>query len=203
MPAARPKHPSVKTARCGTGHDVRKPTAEASELRNTQQHAEGARMTRETRADAARASVFDRLRALLDELPGLFNDRVDLLSLELRSAGLSLALMLLWMAAAAILAVTAWLGIWGAIGAALILHGWPWPGVIAGIVILNLVAAIVAVLRARSLAPRLGLPLTRRHLRFGAPEDDMPPPLAAAADLATADRVMSPQGVANAMVSPP
>lgn len=160
-------------------------------------------MRRDPAADGAGATLFDRLRALLDELPGLFNDRVDLLSLELRSAGLALALMLLWTAVAAILGVTAWLGIWGAIGAALIIYGWPWPAVVAGIVILNLIAAVLAIWRARSLAPRLGLPLTRRHLRFGAQETDVPPSVPAADDLVAADRAATPQGAANSMVSPP
>ncbi|MEO8123439.1 MAG: phage holin family protein [Burkholderiales bacterium] len=148
--------------------------------------------------DAARATFFERLQALLDELPGLFNDRIDLLSLELRSAGMSLAMMLLWMTAAAILGVTAWLGIWGAVGAALILYGWPWPAVVAGIVILNLLAAVIAVSRARALAPRLGLPLTRRHLRFGIEEDA----ISASDELVVAAHNAAPQGASAAGPTP-
>lgn len=150
-------------------------------------------MPRDPNLDADRVSLFDRLQALLDELPGLFSDRVDLLSLEARSAGISMAQMLLWMVAAAILGVTAWLGLWGGIAMALVVAGWPWQGVVAGVVIVNVLAAWIAVTRARALAPRLGLPLTRRHLRFGAdqPPDasadehglaagDMPPPVVSA-----------------------
>lgn len=152
---------------------------------------EGKAMRREP--DGPRSTFFERLQALLDELPGLLNDRIDLLSLELRSAGLSLALMLLWMAAAAILGVTAWLGIWGAIGAALILYGWPWPAVVASIVILNMLAAVIAVSRARALAPRLGLPLTRRHLHFGSARNAGP----RATEPDAPNTAVTPQGAAT------
>lgn len=124
-------------------------------------------MRRDPLPDGGPATLFGRVQALLDELPGLFSDRVDLLSLELHSAGLALAQMLMWTVAAAILGVTAWLALCSGVAAALVFAGWPWQGVVTGVVILNLLVAAIAVSRARRLAPRLGLPLTRRHLHVG------------------------------------
>lgn len=125
--------------------------------------------------DPARApGLFDRLQALLTDLPGLFSDRIDLLSLELDNAGLALAQMLLWTVAAAILGVTAWLALCSGIALGLILAGIAWPWVVTGLAVVNLLAVWFALSRARALAPRLSLPLTRQHLRFGAADEDEP-----------------------------
>ena len=107
------------------------------------------------------------LGALLGNLPGLFSDRVDLLSLELQRAGLALVQLLLWGVAAALLLLTAWLGVWGALALAAVQRGVPWPWMALGIVLVNLLAAWAAIGMARRVVPRLGLPLTRRHLDFG------------------------------------
>jgi len=57
--------------------------------------------------------LLSTLQEVWQELPGLISDRVELLSLELRRAGITLAQVVVLVLAAAILAVTAWLVLWG------------------------------------------------------------------------------------------
>ena len=113
---------------------------------------------------AARQSFFGTLSALVGNLPGLFSDRVDLLSLELQRAGLTLALMLLWGVTAAMLLLAAWLGIWGAVAAMAVQSGLRWEWAAFAVVLINALAAWAAIGMARRMAPKLSLPLTRRHL---------------------------------------
>jgi hypothetical protein len=108
---------------------------------------------------------------LLDELQGLFGElrtawaeRVDLFSLELASAVRAAAQILILVVAAAIVAVTAWLGLWGVAAGVLIHLGLPWALALLIVVAINLVAAWLALARARALLSRLSLPATRRHL---------------------------------------
>jgi hypothetical protein len=99
------------------------------------------------------------------ELPGLVSDRVELLTLELKRAGLALARVVMLVVATVVFAVTAWLMLWGCIVAALVLQaGLPFPAVLFGALVFNLLATWLAVARARALLPRLTLPATRRHL---------------------------------------
>ncbi len=111
-----------------------------------------------------RESFLGALGALVANLPGLFSDRVDLLSLELQRAGLALVHLLLWGVTAAMLLLTSWLGLWAVLAAAAVQAGMPWPGAVLGVAAINLLAAWAAITAARRLAPRLGLPMTRRHL---------------------------------------
>ena len=66
------------------------------------------------------------LQGLVQELPGLISDRIELLSLELQRAGQVLAQIVALIVAAAILAVTAWLALWGGVIVALIDAGLHW-----------------------------------------------------------------------------
>ena len=113
---------------------------------------------------AAAPSWLGTLNELWKELPGLLNDRIELLSLELHRAGAALAKIVVLIVAAAILGVTAWLVLWAGLVMGLVglgLH----PAVALGVALLvNLAAAAWAVVRARSLLPLLRLPATRRHL---------------------------------------
>jgi len=111
-----------------------------------------------------RESFLGALGGLITNLPALFSDRVDLLSLELQSAGLALVHLLLWGVTAAMLILTSWLGLWAVLGAAAVHAGMPWPGAVLGVAVINLLAAWAAITAAKRLAPRLGLPMTRRHL---------------------------------------
>jgi len=108
------------------------------------------------------------LQRILNGLPGLVSDRVELLSLEMQRAGRALAQIVALLVAAAILGVAAWIAAWGGIALALIegagLH-WGWA--LAVVLLCNAAAAWIAVARARQLFPRLTLPATRRHLTLG------------------------------------
>lgn len=112
-------------------------------------------------------SLSASLALLWRDLRGLVGDRVELLSLELHRAGLALAQLLLWVLVATILASTAWLALCGAVAMWMLEQGLHWSAVLALLMVLNIGAAWFALNRARSMAPRLALPATRRHLRFG------------------------------------
>lgn len=106
-------------------------------------------------------------RALSDlwtQLPGLLNDRIELLSLELQRAGAALVQVVILIVAAAILGVTAWLVLWGAVVIALVAAGLHLAWALAAALLINVAAAFWAVARVRRLLPLLRLPATRRHL---------------------------------------
>ena len=108
--------------------------------------------------------LFESLQAIVRELPALVSDRVDLLSLELQRAGKALTQIVILVVAGAILGITAWLVLWGAIVVALVSLGMPLAATLFLVLAINIGAAVFALMRARSLVPRLGLPATRRHL---------------------------------------
>ena len=108
--------------------------------------------------------LLSTLQEVWQELPGLISDRVELLSLELRCAGITLAQVVVLVLAAAILAVTAWLVLWGGIVVALVSVGMHTALALLVAVVINLGAAAWAVMRARRLLPHLSLPATQRHL---------------------------------------
>lgn len=116
---------------------------------------------------AAARSLTDSLGRLWDELPALVNDRIELLSLELQRAGVALVQIVVLIVAAAILLVTAWLVLWGAVVMALVGLGLPMGWALLIVLLVNVAAAAWAGLRARRLLPALRLPATRRHLMIG------------------------------------
>jgi uncharacterized membrane protein YqjE len=118
---------------------------------------------------AAQPSWLASLQGLLHELPGLISDRVELLSLELQRAGQVLAQIVALIVVAAILAVTAWLALWGGVMLALIGAGLHWAAASLLVLLINLGACWWAVARVRTLAPLLQLPATRRHLTLSQP----------------------------------
>ncbi len=108
--------------------------------------------------------LFESLLALVKDLPALVSDRVDLLSLELKRAGRALAQILVLVVAGAILGITAWLVLWGAIVVGLVALGLPLALTLFLVLAINIGAAVWALMRVRRLVPMLGLPATRRHL---------------------------------------
>ena len=110
------------------------------------------------------ASLTSQVQALLKDLPGLFSDRVELLSLELQRAARALAQIVVLMVAVAILGVTAWLLLWAGAIRLLMAAGLTLEGALAVGLVLNGVVMALAVQRMRRLLPRLALPATRRHL---------------------------------------
>ncbi len=111
-------------------------------------------------------SWLDSLRGLTHELPGLIGDRIELLSLELRRAGLTLARMVALIVAASILGVTAWLALWACAVGALMAAGLHWSAALLLVLVINLGACAWALVQVRKLAPLLQLPITRKHLSF-------------------------------------
>lgn len=103
---------------------------------------------------------------LVQQLPGLVSDRLELLALELDRSGRALAQIMVWVVAAAVVGATAWLALWCGVVAALIAWGWHGPLALGAVLLINLLACGLAVARVRRLVPLLGLPATRRHLRF-------------------------------------
>ena len=102
--------------------------------------------------------------ALFADLPGLLTDRVHLLSLELRRASNALGQMVALGLLAAILFATAWITLWVGLAAAFIAVGLAWPWIVLLVLVVNLSAAIWALLRVKALAPLLALPATLRRL---------------------------------------
>lgn len=124
-------------------------------------------------------SLTDQLHALWRELPGLVSDRVELLSLELHRAAQALAQIVALLVAVAVLGVTVWLVLWGAIIRLLVGAGMPLAAALLLAIALNVLAIMAALLRVRQLLPRLKLPATRRHLMIA---PDSHPPSQEAAD---------------------
>ncbi len=102
--------------------------------------------------------------ALFADLPGLLTDRVHLLSLELRRASNALGQMVALGLLAAILFATAWITLWVGLAAAFLAVGLAWPWIVLLVLVINLSAAIWALLRVKALAPLLALPATLRRL---------------------------------------
>lgn len=125
---------------------------------------------------APQPSWLASLQGLLHELPGLISDRIVLLSLELQRAGQVLAKIVALIVAAAILAVTAWLALWGGVMVALINAGLHWVAASLIVLVINLGACWWAVIRVRTLAPLLHLPATWRHLTLSQPSTASKPP---------------------------
>lgn len=119
------------------------------------------------------ASLTDQLQALWRELPGLFSDRVELLSLELQRAMQALAQIVVLIVAVAVLGVTAWLVLWAVLIQLLVAAGLPMLASLLLAIAINVVAILVALQRVRRLLPQLKLPATRRHLMIS--PDPEPP----------------------------
>lgn len=109
-------------------------------------------------------SLFQQFKGLASELPGLISDRVELFSLELQRATQSLVQIVVLTVAIAILGVTVWFALWGALISLLVHGGLPLLAALLLTIGINGLVIAVAVARVRKLLPRLALPATRRHL---------------------------------------
>ena len=127
--------------------------------------------------------LMEQLHALWRELPGLFSDRVELLSLELQRSVQALAQIVALMVAVAVLGVTAWLLLWAGVIQLLVMAGLPLALALLLAVAVNGLAILLALKRVRGLLPKLALPATRRHLMISpdpTPEEGPDEPTAAA-----------------------
>jgi hypothetical protein len=112
------------------------------------------------------------LQELWKELPGLVDDRIDLLLLELRRAGGAAVQMLMLGVAAALFGLAAWVACWVGIAWGLLAWGLHWGWVVTLVAVFNALAAALALLRASKLVPLLEMAASRRHFRMARP---MPP----------------------------
>ena len=117
-------------------------------------------------APPRRPSLLTAASSWVGDLPGLIGDRVELLALELRRAGVTLTQMIALGAIATLLGLTAWFALWGLVIGGLYALGMPWFGALLVVLIVNVAGAAWALMHARQIAPLLGLPATRRHLSF-------------------------------------
>ena len=124
----------------------------------------GAREAAAAAASSSPGSLVQMVQDLLRELPALLGERVELLALELRRAGLALARIVAFVVAAAILGVTAWLALWAIVVGLLVDAGLHWAAALGLALLVNAAVAVFAVLQVRGLVRLLGLPATRRHL---------------------------------------
>ena len=103
------------------------------------------------------ASLFNSGRRVVT---GVFR----LFALEARRAGLTLMWMVALGAMAAMLLVTAWLGLMGAAALWVVSLGLTWSGALVVIALANLAAAAVALLICMSISRNLLFPATRRQM---------------------------------------
>jgi len=124
------------------------------------------------------ASAVSELRALIALLPAVITDRVRLLTLELHRARNALALLVVLGLVATLMLGTAWFAMWAALAAWIVSSGVAWGWAALAVMMINLVVAVVLLLKARRLGPLVALPATARRLGV-TPSND-----AAAADTA-------------------
>jgi hypothetical protein len=120
---------------------------------------------------AARGETPSPPHSVLDELSDTFasarrvvSDFLELLSLEARRAGLTLVWMVACGAAAAILVVTAWLGLMAALALWAVSLGIPWVTAVTVISLANLVAAAIMTSVCIGMSRDLLFPATKRQL---------------------------------------
>ena len=118
------------------------------------------------RARRGEVSLLEAIGLLIDDLPGLVSDRVHLLALEVRRAGLALGQMLALLVVAAIGALTAWIALWLGVVAGLLALELEWGWAVAIVFFVNAGLTWFAVSRASSMAPLLRLPATMRSMTF-------------------------------------
>jgi hypothetical protein len=111
-------------------------------------------------------ALIESMQRMINEIPALIGDRVELLSLELKRAGQAVKTILMLVVAAAVLGVIALIALW-AIGVLLLIRLGLAPE-LALLIAAVLNGALVAWMlwSAKSLVPVIGLPATRRRLSF-------------------------------------
>ena len=142
--------------------------------------------------EAANDGVLDSARTLWRDLTAQASDHLELALLETQRAGKSAVSMLIYAVAAALLLVTAWLGLLAAI-----VIGLAELGLHAGfgaliVVALNMVGAFVLYRMIRSASANLGFPATRRSFR--AHDRGEPGPAKPAPGSASASPAVKPRG---------
>jgi uncharacterized membrane protein YqjE len=112
--------------------------------------------------------LLENVQALWHELRGLAHDHLQLAALETQRAGKSLVNMVVYAVAAAILLVSAWLGLMGAGVLWLIANGLNASVALLLVVALNIAAAFVLFTMIRRSSDHLRFPATVRSLKSDA-----------------------------------
>ena len=99
-----------------------------------------------------------------------FADLFELISLELHRAGVALMWMVALGALAALMIVTAWLGLMAALALWLVSAGVPPAGAVLIAVAINLIGAAIILFWCAKASRDLAMPATRRQLRVAAAE---------------------------------
>ena len=115
--------------------------------------------------EAANDGVLDSARSLWRDFTALTKDHLELALLETQRAGQSAVNMLVYAVAAALLLVTAWLGLLAAIVIGLAELGLHAGFGVLIVVALNLIGAFALYRMIRRSSKNLGFPATRRSLR--------------------------------------
>ena len=115
-------------------------------------------------AGPAAPSALDLLRALMEDVPRLIGERVRLFTLELQRAKQALIVIVALGAVAALLLLTAWFVIWGAVIAGLVQAGLAWGWAVLIVLVVQLGGGVFALRYALSMTRYLALPATARHL---------------------------------------
>jgi hypothetical protein len=108
------------------------------------------------------------LHGLLHQLPQAFSERIHLLALELQRARNAFIVIAGLVLAASVLLGTAWIALWIGFAFALVEAGMSRTGVSALILLINVGAATLALIYARSLITFVALPATTRQLTASA-----------------------------------
>ena len=108
--------------------------------------------------------IFGGIANAFNSLRRVFSDLFRLFSLEVRRAGLTLMWMVALGAMAAILIVTAWLGLMVALALWAVSLGVTWTSAIVAISLVNLLAAAASLFVCVTMSRNLLFPATRRQL---------------------------------------
>ena len=112
--------------------------------------------------------LFGNVQALWEDLRGLLHDHLQLAALEAQRAGKSLVNMVIYGVAAAILVVTAWLGLMAAVVLWLIGLGLHPSAALLVAVGVNVAGVVLLVLMIMRASKYLGFPATVRSLKTDA-----------------------------------
>ncbi len=112
----------------------------------------------------ASAGFRNLAHALWDDLRGALTERVELLTLEVRLAGLTLIQLVIYAVIVAVLVVTAWLGLMSGAVVAFMSWGLHWSMALGLGIAINLVVAAWLVRTMMRMIERVGLPASLRRV---------------------------------------
>ncbi len=110
------------------------------------------------------ASLPEAARAAWDDMRGAVSERAKLLTLELRLAGMTLVQLVIYAVIVAVLVISAWLGLMGALVVTFVNVGLHWALALGIGIVVNLGVAAWLLKLMNGLVERVGLPASLRQL---------------------------------------